>query len=142
MNLLLFHVKNVYLRMLSERYTYYYTLMIRLYVISTTRELFIKKCSILFSAFKEQKMSVNVKKSGFMVINPISCEYRLDIQLESIWFNNVKEYVYLGVIFSETGVSHLDLDLHVKDKNKSMKLGAAVPLRRSSMAYYILLYFI
>ena len=69
-------------------------------VISTTRELFIKKCNILLSAFKEQKMSVNVKKSGFMVINPISCEDRLDIQLESIWFNNVKEYVYLGVIFS------------------------------------------
>ena len=79
-------------------------------------------------------MSVHVKKSGFMIINPISCEDRLDIQLGSMWFNNIKEYVYFGVIFFETGVSHLDLDLHVKDKNKSVFIKLANFIRNNLYA--------
>lgn len=37
-------------------------------VLSTTRELFITKCYILLAEFKEKKMNINAKKSGFMVI--------------------------------------------------------------------------
>ena len=101
-------------------------------VISTTRELFISKCNTLLAAFKEKKMSINAKKSGFMVINPSSYEDRLNIKLESCWFNYVKEYVYLGVIFSDSGVTHTDLDLHIRDKNKAVIIKLANFIRNNS----------
>ena len=103
-------------------------------VISTTRELFISKCNILLAEFNEKKMSINVKKSGFMVINSTNHEDRLDIKLESCWLYYVKEYVYLGVIFSDSGVTHTDLAIHAREKNKAVIIKLANFIRNNSFA--------
>ena len=39
-------------------------------VLNTSRELFSHKCNILIAAFQQKKVSLNLKKSGFVVINP------------------------------------------------------------------------
>ena len=69
-----------------------------------------------------------------MVINPDSHDDRLDIHLETCWFSYVKEYVYLGVMFSDSGVVHNDLDLHVRDKNKSVFIKLANFIRNQAFA--------
>ena len=39
-------------------------------VISTNREHFIKKCTIMIEFFKNEKMILNMKKTGYMIFNP------------------------------------------------------------------------
>ena len=89
-------------------------------VLSTNRELFIKKCNVLIDAFEEKKVTLNLKKSGFLVINPSSEDDRRIIKLKNGWLNYCSEYVYLGVIISDEGTVGNDIDLHVKDRQKTV----------------------
>ena len=43
-------------------------------VLSTNSTLFIRQCNILLTAFKMKKVSLNLKKSGFLVINSLNRE--------------------------------------------------------------------
>jgi len=69
-----------------------------------------------------------------MVINPIKSDNRIAIRLESCWFNYANEYVYLGVIFSDTGTVHHDLNLHLRDKNGSVFIKLANFIRNEAFA--------
>ena len=89
-------------------------------VISTNRELFVKKCNTLISAFTVKKLTLNISKSGFMVINPLVQLDRVNIKLDDGWLSYVSEFVYLGVIFSDNGTLNIDVDLHADSKRKSV----------------------
>ena len=64
-------------------------------ILSTNRLFFIKKCNVLLAAFKLNKVSLNLGKSGFLVINPQSIEDRFNIKLESGWLTYRSSCVYL-----------------------------------------------
>ena len=52
-------------------------------VLSTSREAFIKKCNILVETIHEKKMSLNYKKSGYMIINPMcDSDIKCDIKIK------------------------------------------------------------
>ena len=89
-------------------------------VISTNRSLFINKCNTLLAAFKMKKVTLNLKKSGFLVINPQSEEDRLDVKLDNGWLTYCPKYVYLGTLFSDVGTVAKDVDLHVQQREKSV----------------------
>ena len=89
-------------------------------VLSTDRMLFIKKCNVLLAAFKMKKVSLNLGKSGFLVLNPQKEEDRFDIKLDSGWLTYCSSYVYLGAIFSDDGAVTTDVDLHVAQRQKSV----------------------
>ena len=103
-------------------------------VMSTNKNLFIRKCNILLAAFKEKKVSLNLKKSGFLVINPDICEDRLDIKLDSGWLNYRSTFVYLGAIFSDNGAVYNDLNLHVSNREKSVYVKLANFMRNNPAA--------
>ena len=64
--------------------------------ISTNRELFIIKVNLLITAITNKKMSLNLSKSGYMIINPKD-DLRCDLKIESGWLTYVNCKKYLGV---------------------------------------------
>ena len=61
-------------------------------ILSTSRVVFTYKCNILLAAFKKKKVSLNMKESGFLVINPNKAEDKSDIKLhilKCIWTINI-----------------------------------------------------
>ena len=103
-------------------------------VLSTNRLLFIKKCNVLLAAFKEKKVSLNLGKSGFLVINPKNQDDRCNIKLESGWLKYCSSYVYLGVIFSDNGAVSTDVNLHVCQRQKSVFVKLANFIRNNPAA--------
>ena len=103
-------------------------------VLSTNRSLFIRKCDVLLAAFKDKKVSLNLGKSGFLVINPQKPDDRQDIKLESGYLSYRSSYVYLGAIFSDGGVVAKDLDVHVSERQKSVFLKLSNFIRNNPAA--------
>ena len=62
-------------------------------VFSTTYQLFINKCNTLISLYKENRLELNFKKSGFMIINPKKHDYRMNIKLISGWLTRNLLYI-------------------------------------------------
>ena len=52
-------------------------------LLSTNRQLFITKCNFMLNFFKDNSLSLNFKKSSFMIINPKNEDTRYDIELEN-----------------------------------------------------------
>ena len=105
---------------------------------STSRELFVNKCNTLISSFRENRLELNLKKSAFMIINPDVGDIRVNIKLEYGWLLYKKSVVYLGVIVSDCGVMNVDLDLHVKDRSKSVYIKLANFMRNNNSAPVII----
>ena len=69
-------------------------------VISTDRELFIRKCNLMLRYFDENRLSLNLSKSPYMIINGKDDNLKCDLELDSGKFEYSSEYVYLGVVIS------------------------------------------
>ena len=78
-------------------------------ILSTNRTLFKIKCAVLIEEFTHKKMSINFKKSGFMIINAKEKDTKCDLKLDSGWLTYRKEQKYLGAIFTDTGIMRNDL---------------------------------
>ena len=103
-------------------------------VFSTTYELFINKCNILITSYKENRLELNFKKSSFMIINPKKHDYRVNIKLNSGWLSYEKAVTYLGVIISDTGILHEDLASYITEKSKSVYVKLANFIRNNPFA--------
>ena len=105
-------------------------------VVSTTKDLFIIKCNVLLDAFKAKRVSLNIKKSGFMVINPSTNGDRTDIELtDGILYYN-PTFVYLGATFSDTGTVMNDVNLFAEGREKSVFVKLANFMRNNNDAPY------
>ena len=102
-------------------------------VLSTDKQLFIQKCNVLLQGFREKKVSLNIKKSGFLVVNPSNGNDRDNIELDNGTLKYYSSFVYLGVIFSDRGDVSTDLDLHVKDREKSVYVKLANFIRNNPL---------
>ena len=103
-------------------------------VLSTDRTLFMKKCNTLITAFKAKKVSLNLGKSGFLVISPITEIDHCDIKLDSGWLKYCSSYVYLGVIISDNGTVAVDVDMHIEQREKSVFVKLANFMRNNPAA--------
>ena len=89
-------------------------------VLSTNRILFKYKCCELINAFYAKKMSINMKKSGYMIINAKEGDIKSDIKLEDQWLPYKSKKKYLGATFTDTGIVREDVNLIVKEKSKDV----------------------
>ena len=89
-------------------------------ILSTNRTLFKIKCDVLIEEFIHKKMSINFKKSGFMIINAKEEDTKCDLKLDSGWLTYRKEQKYLGAIFTDTGIMRNDLTAYVKLKSNDV----------------------
>ena len=103
-------------------------------VLSTDRSLFITKCNILITAYKLKKVSLNLKKSSFLTINPQKQEDRYNVKLENGWLSYCSTYVYLGVIISDDGMIANDVARHVEGREKSVYVKMANFMRNNQAA--------
>ena len=70
----------------------------------------------IIGSIQEKKVSLNMKKSGFLVINPKKAEDKSDIKLDYGWLSCKSNFVYLGAIFSDVGSVFHDVNLHVTQR--------------------------
>ena len=103
-------------------------------IISTNREQFIHKCNLLVGILREKKMSLNLKKSGFMIINGLKDDLKCAIKLNSGWLKYKKEQKYLGAIFSDTGDVKHDVALFLEKKKKEVNVKLASFLNKNKYA--------
>ena len=94
-------------------------------VVSTNRELFTRKCNLLIEVIKNKKMSLNYKKSGYLIINGKKDDVKCHLKLESGWLKYNNEQKYLGMIFSDTGMVKTDVSTFLGKKNKEVNVKLA-----------------
>ncbi len=90
-------------------------------VLSTKRESFIHKCNETISYFHDNLLTMNMSKSGYMIINGKNC-IKSDIELDSGILKYVSSQTYIGVIFTDTGKLAHDVSLHAKSKRPSITI--------------------
>ena len=64
-------------------------------IISTGRELFVRKCNTMLQYFDENRLSLNLSESSYMMINGKENDFNCDLRLDSGMFKYCSEYVYL-----------------------------------------------
>ena len=69
-----------------------------------------------------------------MVINPIDDNDRHDIKLNNGWLAYKSTFVYLGVIFSDSGAVSTDVNLHALQREKSVYVKLANFMRNNEAA--------
>ena len=93
-------------------------------ILSTDRDLFVDKCNHMLDYFDENSLSLNLGKSGYMIINGHKNE-KVNLLLKNglLEYNSVMKY--LGVKISDTGDIKFDIDLFVAEKraNVTIKYG-------------------
>ena len=93
-------------------------------ILSTDRQLFIYKCNCMLDYFAENSLSLNLSKSGFLIINGLEAD-KTDIQLK----NGILEYksmlTYLGIKISDSGKLKYDIESYIDGKrpNITIKFG-------------------
>ena len=105
-------------------------------VISTNRVQFLYKCNILIDSIHEKKMklNINVKKSGFMIINRDKDDIKCDIKTKGGWLEYKNSQKYLGAIFTDTGIIMNDIKEFLERKNKDVNVKLASFLTNNEMA--------
>ena len=93
-------------------------------ILSTSRELFIRKCNHMIDYFTLNSLSLNLSKSGFLVIGGENGEKR-DVCLKNGILEYKKSVVYLGVIIGDSGILSEDTDAYIENKraNVTIKYG-------------------
>jgi len=91
-------------------------------VISTKRELFIKKCNTMLDYFHVNKLSLNLTKSSFMIINGKDNDPKVDLRTNSGILPYKSTVVYLGAIISDTGNLMSDVDKHTESKRSNITI--------------------
>ena len=103
-------------------------------IISTDRQLFIKKCNTMLKYFKDNSMSLNFPKSSYMVINPKEGDAKSDLHLEFGTIEYKAKYVYLGVVVSDTGSIGYDIEQFVESKRANVTIKYNNFLRKNFLA--------
>ena len=91
-------------------------------LVSTSRDLFVKKCNHMLDFFDENKLSLNIKKSGYLVINGKEADIKADLDLQNGTLKYLSVVTYLGAKISDTGSIMHDIELYVNEKRKNISI--------------------
>ena len=92
-------------------------------VLSTQREQFIKKCNEAVNFFTENGLTLNMGKSGYLIINGKNTDFKRPIILESGTILKYKTKIkYLGVMISDSGSLKHDIELYMDDKRSEISI--------------------
>lgn len=93
-------------------------------LLSTSKELFIKKCELTFDFFSSEDLHINLDKTCFMIINPGSEDHRLDLVIRDNILKYKSSHIYLGHILSDSGsiTVNFKMQMDTKSPNVTLKL--------------------
>ena len=103
-------------------------------IVSTDRNLFIKKCNTMLKHFKDNSMSLNFPKSSYMIINAKEGDTKSDLHLEYGTIEYSAKYVYLGVLVSDTGSLSHDIEKFIESKRPNVTIKYNNFLRQNFLA--------
>ena len=103
-------------------------------IISTNRETFIRKCNLMLKYFDDNRLSLNLSKSKYMIINGKDNDVKCDLKLDSGKFEYCSEYVYLGAVISDTGSIAYDIERYVDLKRANVTIKFNNFLRKNFLA--------
>ena len=91
-------------------------------IVSTGRLLFKKKCNIMLDYFMENKLRLDLGKSGYLLINGKRNDKKITIYLQNGPLEYKNEIMYLGIIISDTGGINNDINLFIKEKRSNISV--------------------
>ena len=91
-------------------------------IVSTDRLLFKKKSNIMLDYFMENKLRLNLGKSGYLLINGKRNDKKSTIYLQNCPLEYKIEITYLGIIISDTGRMNNDINLFIKEKRSNISV--------------------
>ena len=90
-------------------------------ILSTDEKLFIYKCNKMLEYFEENSLSLNLSKSGFIVINA-GDDKKHDLILRNGVLECKRVVTYLGAMISDTGAITHDVELYVSQKRSNVTI--------------------
>ena len=91
-------------------------------ILSTQRSLFEMKCNLMLDYFEENKLKLNLGKSGFLFINGNNMDVKEPIMLKNGLLSYKSEITYLGLIFSDAGSMKKDMKLNMENKRANVTI--------------------
>ena len=91
-------------------------------ILSTDRSLIIKKCNMMLEYFQENKLKLNVGKSGYLISNGKSINPKKSLCLNNGFLCYKNEITYLGLIISDTGNISGDIKLNIESKRSNISM--------------------
>ena len=89
-------------------------------ILGTNRSLFVKKCNFMLEYFNNNKLKLNLGKSGYLFINGKESGEQIVINLSNGVLHYKHKIVYLGVIFSDTGKITNDIKDYVHERRTNI----------------------
>ena len=100
-------------------------------ILSTDRSLFIKKCNSMLKYFEENKLKLNLGKSGYLIIHGKNIDIKSPIYLDNGLLNYKSEIVSLRLIFSDPGKIGNDIKLNIQSKRSNITVNISISVRRT-----------
>ena len=91
-------------------------------IISSNREKFIKKCNHMIDFFDVNSLRLNIQKSFYMIINGKSDVIKTGIRLKSGILKYKSSIIYLGTVFSDSGVHLSDIKSFIDSKRSNITI--------------------
>ena len=91
-------------------------------LLSTDRNKFIKKCNEMMNYFHANGLSLNLDKSGYMIINPKENDLKTCIILRSGVLKYKSVIEYLGVFVTDTASLQHDVKVFVDKKRPNVSI--------------------
>ena len=91
-------------------------------LLSTDRNKFIKKCNEMMNFFHANGLSLNLDKSGYMIINPKEHDLKTCIILQSGVLKYKSVIEYLGVFVTDIASLKNDIKLYVDKKRANVSI--------------------
>ena len=89
-------------------------------ILSTDRDLFIKKCNHMLDYFERNKLGLNLGKSGYMIINGKAKDIKCTLTLQNGSLHYKQQMTYLGAIFSDAYNINKDISLYIAEKRPNI----------------------
>ena len=103
-------------------------------ILSTNRKLFIEKCNHILDYFGENSLSLNLSKSGYLIINGKNEDIKCDLPLKNGKLPYKKVLKYLGVKISDSGSLKEDVNRFVEEKRSHLSIKYRNFCRKNFMA--------
>ena len=91
-------------------------------LLSTDRDKFIIKCNKATNFITINRLKVNFGKSSFVVINSKGIRDQMNIKIDNGILKCVHDFVYLGVIISDTGSVKEDVKRYLDRKRANVMI--------------------
>ena len=91
-------------------------------LINTNKETFIHKCKVMQKFFKEKQLSLNIKKSRYMIVNGNLGDVKSKLDIGSGFLSYTSTYTYLGYTITRSGKLKDDFDNNINEKRSNLTI--------------------